>query len=112
MEDLWWVKRGGVPLKKDKNLSIKTIKNHYRMTRVLRWYEWDEYNPHNNFHDWVPIRCPFHDDEHMSASLNASQDKFRCHACDIGGDVVDLVKEVEGFKTITETLKWIVENVK
>lgn len=41
---------------------------------------------------WRAMRCPFHDDDQASASINIQLGKFRCHACDVGGDVVDLVR--------------------
>lgn len=102
--------KGNLP-PEDKNLSIDQIKRVYPVQRVLRFYGWDEFMPYNNFHAWCPVRCPFHDDVHMSASLHGEFNRFHCHACDIGGDVIDLVKEVEHLKTIKATLRWIVENV-
>ena len=38
-------------------------------------------------------KCPFHDDRHPSLSIyyhNGVQ-KWRCHRCDIGGDIIDLI---------------------
>jgi DNA primase len=45
---------------------------------------------------WHAIRCPFHDDRAASASYNPTEQRFRCHACDLGGDGYDLIRQVEG----------------
>lgn len=37
---------------------------------------------------WVACRCPFHDDQHASASANLLTGGFRCHACEARGDLV------------------------
>ena len=41
---------------------------------------------------WRAMRCPFHDDSQASASVNYSEGRFRCHACDVGGDIIDLAR--------------------
>jgi CHC2 zinc finger len=60
-------------------------------------------------HDWViwqPVRCPFHDDRHASASLNLHSNRFNCHACGVHGDALDLVMEEESL-TLGEAAKWL-----
>ncbi len=45
-------------------------------------------------------RCPFHDDHHASAGVFEGEDgtwRFKCHACDASGDVIDLVRRVRGL---------------
>ncbi len=37
------------------------------------------------------LSCPFHEDKRPSLSLNSSTGLWRCHACDVGGDLVDFV---------------------
>lgn len=51
-------------------------------------------------HVWQKINCPFHGDEHASASvLLESAGAFSCHACDIYGDPVNVIARAEGFGT-------------
>lgn len=47
-------------------------------------------------HGWVKMRCCFHDDSHASASVNIEENAFRCFACDIKGDVYDIIMDQEG----------------
>lgn len=52
---------------------------------------------------WVKSECPRpeHEDANPSASVNEEAGRWRCHTCDVGGDVFDLIMEqepdVEGF---------------
>jgi len=47
---------------------------------------------------WEAIRCPFHGDTHASASYNDVVGQFFCHACDVHGDIFDLVGGQEGIE--------------
>ena len=47
-------------------------------------------------HGWRKIKCPFHNDSHASAGINFEDNKFKCHACGVGGDVYDLIMHKEG----------------
>lgn len=42
-----------------------------------------------------PMRCPVHDDQHASASVNRAKGVWFCHACGKGGDAVSLVEAME-----------------
>lgn len=55
---------------------------------------------------WEKARCPFHKDRKASASLNWGKSRFRCHACDIGGDAIDIVMEQEGLD-FRAAMDWI-----
>lgn len=44
---------------------------------------------------WHAVKCPFHGDRAASASYNPSLQRFKCHACDVGGDGYDLIQQVE-----------------
>ena len=46
---------------------------------------------------WQPMKCPWHEDRVSSASVNITNDVFRCHACDMKGDAISIIKEVEGL---------------
>jgi hypothetical protein len=41
------------------------------------------------------LHCPFHDDQRRSASINFTTGLWYCQACDVGGTVRDLVKQLE-----------------
>lgn len=43
---------------------------------------------------WVSIRCPFHDDEHKSASFNEAEGAFKCHGCGVQGRPEDVLQRV------------------
>jgi hypothetical protein len=44
------------------------------------------------------VKCPFHDDRHASGSLYESGGiwRFKCHACDFGGDLIDVLARSTG----------------
>lgn len=46
---------------------------------------------------WVKSECPLpdHEDTNPSASVNEDACRWRCHTCDKGGDVWDLIQELE-----------------
>lgn len=46
---------------------------------------------------WQPLRCPFHDDQTASASVNVDIGGFKCLACGVSGDVYKLLMEQEGI---------------
>lgn len=41
------------------------------------------------------LHCPLHDDRRRSASVNFKSGLWYCNACDVGGTVRDLVKQIE-----------------
>ena len=49
---------------------------------------------------WKPMRCPFHDDRNASAGINIDEGKFKCHACEVSGDVYALIMYKEGINYI------------
>ena len=54
---------------------------------------------------WRKIKCPFHNDSHASAGVNYDENRFKCHACGVGGDVYDLIMHKEGGN-YSEALKF------
>lgn len=60
---------------------------------------------------WRKAQCPLpdHDDRNPSASINEDACRWRCHACDEGGDAIDLVVAQEGL-TFAEALRYVREN--
>src|SRR3954469_17032495 len=46
------------------------------------------------------VRCPFHDDERPSCSVNLERRIFHCHAgsCGVSGNVLEFVHRLEALK--------------
>lgn len=49
-------------------------------------------------------KCPFHKDGRASLSINLDKGLWNCHACDIGGSVIDFIARRDN-KTAVEVLK-------
>ena len=47
--------------------------------------------------DQVKIRCPFHDDERPSCSVNLAKKLFHCFGCDLKGNVLYFVHRMEAL---------------
>jgi len=89
-----------------KGMSIDELKRRISMRELL-----DHYGAELPDGDgWSSMRCPFHTDNNPSASVNLKDGKFRCHVCDIGGDVVDVVALEEGLTT-REAMEWLRTNL-
>lgn len=50
------------------------------------------------------LRCPFHEDNTASLQVNPAENKYKCHACDKKGDVIQFVQDYEKL-TNREALK-------
>jgi DNA primase catalytic core len=61
------------------NLSLESILQHYNLKQDK-----------NNM-----LRCPFHEDSTASLQVSFSQNKYKCHACDKKGDVIQFVQDYE-----------------
>ncbi len=59
---------------------------------------------------WAKVLCPFHDDRRPSAEISPDGDFFRCWACGVKGDVVDLAK-VAGKTDTRGAIAWLQENL-
>lgn len=70
------------------NLSLESILHHYNLKQDK-----------NNM-----LRCPFHKDSTASLQVSFSQNKYKCHACDKKGDVIQFVQDYEKL-TKHEALK-------
>lgn len=60
-------------------------------------------------HGWQTVICPFHDDKTPSLSISLDHGGFRCHACNISGDLVKFhsMRQQKTFiETITELGAW------
>ena len=106
----WYVEVKGVPQQNDRVLSIGEVKRLVSMGRLLAHYGAPAYLTQSMQEDWISIPCPFHTDRKPSASYSYRHQRFRCHVCDIGGDVLDVVEAVEHLTT-KEALVWIRQNL-
>lgn len=61
------------------------------------------------FSDWQPVKCPFHGDRRASASVNLHKNFFRCHACDVSGDPVRMMKMGRSW-TEERAVEWILNS--
>ena len=55
---------------------------------VLERYGLDGVDPEGGR---VKVLCPFHDESRPSASVDTDRQRFRCFACDIQGDAIDII---------------------
>lgn len=100
----WWIEeKGTVKRSGSRTVSLSEAKRRVSMAQLLRSYglEVEHEDP-----DWHAVRCPFHKDNNPSASVNHRLNRFRCHVCDIGGDVIDVISQHEGLST-KEALEWL-----
>ena len=79
-----------------RGLSINEVKDRVGIDQLLAYYGADL--PSSYHGGWVSIRCPFHEDRVRSASVNYNKESFKCHGCDVHGDVIDVVRQVEGIE--------------
>ena len=52
--------------------------------------------------------CPFHDDTNPSLNVSPATQRYKCFVCNEGGDVIDFIKEVEGYDFI-QAIEWLAE---
>lgn len=53
-------------------------------------------------------RCPFHDDQNPSFSVNAVEKLYHCFTCGEGGDLIKFVRETEGLE-FASAVEWLAE---
>jgi hypothetical protein len=95
----WWVMEQHPPIKGKLDVLGARAKMGTYMTELGV-----NFHPGRNY--WQPVRCPFHDDRHASASLSLGHQRFNCHACGVRGDAIDLVMEDQRI-TIKEAVAWL-----
>jgi DNA primase catalytic core len=78
-------------------MEIADIKQNLSLTQVLENYS---LQPNKN----NMLRCPFHEDTTASLQVSFSQNRYKCHACDKKGDVIQFVQDYEKL-TKHEALK-------
>lgn len=75
---------------------------------VLQHYGADTYRAKES--GWSDVKCPFHDDRTASARVNIKLGRFRCFACDMTGDAIDLIMTKEGLG-FGDACRWAREHV-
>lgn len=78
-------------------MEITVIKQNLPLAVILQHYNLKE--DKNNM-----LRCPFHEDNTASLQVSFSQNRYKCHACDKKGDVIQFVQDYEKL-TKHEALK-------
>jgi hypothetical protein len=70
------------------NLTIEDVLIHYgaNLTRT-------------SLVGWSKVNCPFHGDSHASAGVNVDRNAFKCQACPIRGDPLNVIARAEHFGT-------------
>jgi len=69
-------------------MEISDIKQNLSLLQVL-----ENYNLQPNTNNM--LRCPFHEDNTASLQVNLTQNRYKCHACDKKGDVIQFVQDYE-----------------
>ena len=69
-------------------MEISEIKSSLTLEQVLTNYN---LQPNKN----NMLRCPFHEDSNASLQVSFTQNKYKCHACDKKGDVIQFVQDYE-----------------
>jgi DNA primase catalytic core len=78
-------------------MEIQDIKSNLTLSQILSYYSLQP--DKNNM-----LRCPFHEDNTASLQVSFSQNRYKCHACDKKGDVIQFVQDYEKL-TKHEALK-------
>jgi DNA primase len=54
-------------------------------------------------------RCPFHADRHPSFEVDTERQSWKCWPCNLGGDVVELVRRLEKLTSFSEAARRVAE---
>src|SRR5690606_32267903 len=77
--------------------------------RFVQWMGVTMYRPRGNSHEWAG-HCPLHDDSTPSFYVNEENGFWYCHACGIGGDLVELVRRKYGLR-FGEAVRWVLSRL-
>jgi DNA primase catalytic core len=80
-------------------MEIHDIKSNLTLTQVLENYN---LKPKNSM-----LNCPFHEDKTASLQVSFSQNRYKCHACDKKGDVIQFVQDYEKLTKHEAILKCV-----
>lgn len=73
---------------------------------ILEFYGLDAIDPGGGRMKCI---CPFHDESRPSASVDLDKQRFRCFACQVQGDAIDIIMQQEGLDFIGAA-KFLEEN--
>jgi hypothetical protein len=80
---------------------IEKIKQHVEIERIFLSFQPSQKITSSG--RYVSVICPFHEDHHASMSLDRELNLFKCHACGVHGDVINLYARFSG-KTNSESI--------
>lgn len=86
--------------------KIDAIKRRLPMEDLMIYYGWDGHEFSKGWNGYITVLCPFHADSNPSARYNPDKDRFDCYACDVHGDVIDVVCFME-YKDVKGAIEWI-----
>jgi len=86
---------------------LAELKKRVPITVLLKHYGWSGWEEHSRAKEWNRLKCPFHDDRNPSASVKRETNRFNCFTCGVRGDIIDIVMQVEGFRTVRDAADWI-----
>lgn len=73
---------------------------------VLEYYGLEDSDPGGGRMKCI---CPFHDESRPSASVDVDKQRFRCFACGVQGDAIDIITIQEGLE-YSSAVKFLEEN--
>lgn len=83
-------------------MNVEQIKSKVDITDLLEDYGFDIPPGRNK----PKVLCRFHGDRNPSAQVDLTKQRFKCYVCDVNGDVVDIVMQVERLD-FREALAWL-----
>jgi len=85
-------------------VNLRQVKSDYNIVDYLRFAGASTAESTNG---WRAVKCPWHGDKSASASYNTGLNRFRCHACEIGGDLIDVVMQTQNITDYGQVVEWI-----
>lgn len=73
---------------------------------ILLHYGFDEYELKDYPHGWFKIRCAFHGETQASASYSTDKQAFNCHACEMSGDAIKIIRTQEPQLSFREAVEF------
>ena len=89
--------------------AARWVRENVDAIRFVQWMGVTMYRPRGNSHEWAG-HCPLHDDRTPSFYVNEENGFWYCHACGIGGDLVELVRRKYGLR-FGEAVRWVLSRL-
>lgn len=71
---------------------------------ILIHYGFDDHELRDYPHDWFKVRCAFHGETQASASYSTELQGFNCHACEMSGDAIKIIRTMEPHLSFREAV--------